>query len=68
MEIYFTPKYFGPKNIKNHAVSFSTIKPEFAALCYEPVFSTKKISFPSQKEKMDIYFCPFFLSDPSFFY
>uniref|UniRef100_A0A6C0IQD0 Uncharacterized protein n=1 Tax=viral metagenome TaxID=1070528 RepID=A0A6C0IQD0_9ZZZZ len=56
------------KTRKIHAVMFLPIKTGFAALCYECVFYTKKISFPSQKEKMDIYFCPFFLSDPSFFF
>uniref|UniRef100_A0A6C0IMZ2 Uncharacterized protein n=1 Tax=viral metagenome TaxID=1070528 RepID=A0A6C0IMZ2_9ZZZZ len=27
-----------------------------------------EISFPSQKEKKDIYFCPFFLSNPISFF
>ena len=33
-----------------------------------PFFRVFKIGFPSEKEKMDIYFCPFFSSDPSFFF
>ena len=49
---------------KNYADKLTNQTPEFTALCSRPIFSERVVAnFPWHFSKLDIYFCPFFLSD-----
>ena len=61
------PKSFGPESIKKSCSQNFYEKTKFTALCFNADFCTLKIDFLFHLEKMDIYFCPFFRSNPSYF-